>query len=339
MFKFVTRIFRKKAPAASPAPEYTLPSDDPDTNPIIVEDDGVEPVMHEVAALNSRLLAPVDPLDPAGMSARTRAVVEIKSGLNDLGSHIRMLGQRMHAQSMGQARLIEALSNLPATLRDVIPNTEEQTRALAAMKLALDEQAEANRNFVEAMKPLPAFVEAAANLPETARKQMWAINELTKQLEEGNRDAKAQGEQVKVMVETIAASQSASGEQVREAVGELTKLQKAQLKQAELAVKSAELARRSAQQHHLQVERSQQSRMTAIARDQTRHFNRIEEHFRKTARTQFVLTGVAVVLAVAALAFAGLVMGGVVKLPASQQPATTVQHDSPKVDPDAVVSK
>ncbi|MEZ5993638.1 MAG: hypothetical protein R3E76_14990 [Planctomycetota bacterium] len=337
MFKFVTRMF-KKDETAQQEETYELPSDNPEVNPILVEDDGEEIPAEEVVMLNSRLLAPVNPLDPANMSVRTRAVVEMKTGLNDLGSHIRMLGQRLHAQSMGQARLIEALSSLPATLQQVLPNIEEQNRVLGAMKLALDEQSESNHTFVEALKPLPQFVSAVANLPETAKKQMWAINELTKQLEDGNSQTREQSEQVKVMVETLTQSNEAKADELKNAVGELSKFQKAQLKQAALAVKSNELARRSQRRHHSEVARTQQGRLSAMQRDQSRHFNRIEEHFKRTSRAQFAMTGVAVALAVAALTFATLLVTGTVKLPTTQQPTAQVQPAQP-VDDSAVVSR
>lgn len=333
MFKKLTRMFRKK----HEEDVYELPSDNPEINPILVEDDDEIPP-EEVVMLNSRLLAPVNPNDPSSMSVRTRAVVEMKSGLNDLGAHIRMLGQRLHAQSMGQAKLIEALSNLPETLKEVLPNAEEQNRALGALKLALDEQTEANRTFVDALKPLPQFVSTMANLPETAKKQMWAINELTKQLEEGNSQAKEQGEQVKVMVETLAAANGQKSEELQKTVEELTKFQKAQLKQAALAVKSSELARRSQRRHHTEIARSQQSRLNSMQRDQSRYFNRIEEHFKRSARTQLVLTGAAGLIAIAALTFAVLMGSGVIEIGGKAQPTAETQTDRP-VDDSAVVAK
>jgi hypothetical protein len=336
MFKFVTRMF-KKTEDAQPEETYQLPSDDPEVNPILVEDDGEEIPAEEVVMLNSRLLAPVNPQDPSSMSVRTRAVVEMKNGLNDLGSHIRMLGQRLHAQSMGQAKLIEALSTLPGTLQQVLPNVEEQNKVLGAMKLALDEQAESNKTFVDALKPLPGFVSAVANLPETAKKQMWAINELTKQLEDGNSQAKEQSEQVKVMVETLADANSTKAEEMQKTVTQMTKIQKAQLKQAALSVKSQELARRSQRRHHSEVSRTQQNRLTSMQRDQSRHFNRIEEHFKRTSRMQFAMTGVAVALAVAALTFATLLITGAVDLPGAKQPTAKVQAQP--VDDSAVVSR
>jgi len=333
MFKFVTRMFKKKPAEAE---TYQLPSDDPELNPILVED-GDEIPAEEVVMLNSRLLAPVNPLDPAGMSVRTRAVVEMKNGLTDLGQHVRMLGQRLHAQSMGQARLIEALSSLPATLKEVLPNMEEQNRALGALKLALDEQAEANRTFVDALKPLPQFVQATANLPETVKKQMWAINELTRQLEDGNSQAREQSEQVKVMVETLVQGSDAKAAELKSVVEEMNKVQKAQLKQAALAVKSSELARRSQRRHHTEVARTQESRLTTMQQDQSRYFNRIEEHFKRSSRTQFALTGAAMVLALAAMAFAVLMATGVIELPRQSQPTADATERS--VDPDAMVSK
>lgn len=334
MFKKLTRMFRKK----QEEPTYELPSDNPEINPILVEDDDEIPP-EEVVMLNSRLLAPVNPNDPSNMSVRTRAVVEMKTGLNDLGAHIRMLGQRLHAQSMGQTKLIEALSNLPGVLKEVLPNAEEQNRALGAMKLALDEQTDANRTFVEALKPLPQFVTSMANLPETAKKQMWAINELTKQLEEGNSQAREQGDQVKVMVETLAEANGEKSEELQKTVEELTKFQKAQLKQAALSVKSSELARRSQRRHHSEVARTQQSRLTAMQRDQSRYFNRIDEHFRRSARTQLVLTAAAGLIAIAALTFAVLMGGGVIDFGGKKaQPTAETQVERPS-DDNAVVSK
>jgi chromosome segregation ATPase len=336
MFKFVTRIFRKRSD--NNAPEYRLPSDDPELNPILVEDDGEDLAVHEVAALNSQLLARVNPLDPAGMSVRTRAIVEMKNGLGDLASHIRTLGQRLHAQSMGQSKLIEALSALPQTIKEVIPNGEAQTNALAAMKLALDDQTAANRQFVEALKPLPDFVAAAANLPETARKQMWALNELTKQLEEGNRATKEQGDQVKVMVETLSAGNTEQKAEISATLEQLANLQKTQLKHTVLAVKSNELARQSQRKHQSELLRANQSRLTAIHRDQVTHLGRIEEHFKASSRRQMVLAGVAAGLAVGALVLTALVATGVVKLPGGDS-APAVAQPERVVDKDAVVGK
>ncbi len=332
MFSMIKRMFRRKP---STVADYQLPSDDPELNPILIEDDS-EIQLQEVATLNSRLLAPVE---QTGMSARTMAVVEIKNGLGDLASHIRVLGQRLHAQSMGQSKLIEALSNLPQTIKEVIPNTQEQTNALCAMKLALDDQAEANRQFVEAMKPLPQFMQAAANLPETARKQMWALNELTKQLEEGNRATKEQGDQVKVMVEALAADSGAKSEQFNGAVEELTKLQKAQLKQAALAVKSNEMSRHSQRRHHTELSRQQHDRWMSLQQDQNRNFNRIEEHFKQSARRQMVLTGAALGLAVGAVTLAVLLVTGLVKMPGSDSQPTADAPTERSVDPNAVVEK
>ena len=178
-----------------------------------------------------------------------------------------------------------------------------------------------------------------ANLPETAKKQMWAINELTKQLEEGNTQAREQGDQVKVMVETLTQTNGKKSEELQKTVEDLTKYQKAQLKQAALAVKSNELARRSQRRHHSEVARTQQSRLTAMQRDQSRYFNRIEEHFKRSARTQFVLTGAAGLVAIAALTFAVLMGSGVIKLGGDKaQPTAETQVERPS-DDSAVVTK
>jgi chromosome segregation ATPase len=212
---------------------------------------------------------------------------------------------------MSNARLIEALTGLPQMLREVIPSSEEQTRALAAMKLALDEQAEANRQFVEALKPLPEFVRAAANLPETARKQMWALEQLTSQLEQGSNAAREQGEQVKVMVETLVQQNAEKGAQVQGMVENLARYQRAQLRQQVNALKAGQEALASQRRHQAELERAQQSRLNLIQRQQAQSFERLEEHFRSGARRQMVITGIAAVLAIGALVFAALVASGV----------------------------
>lgn len=336
MLKFVTKMWKKKEDEEIETQEgYELPSDNPELNPVLVEDDGEEIPEEEVVTLNSRLLAPVNPLDTSGMSVRTRAIVEMKNGLSDLGGHIRMLGQRLHAQSMSQAKLVDALSGLPDTLKQVLPNVEEQTKALAALKMAMDEQTDANRVFVDALKPLPKFVETAGKLPEAAKEQMKAISKLTAQLEQGNLSSQEHSEQVKVLVETLNDSSNAKSEEMKDAVEKLTKYQKAQLKQAALAVKTGELARRSQRRHQSEMQRTQANRLANMQRDQSRHFNRIEEHFKRNSRKQFVMTGVAAVVAVAAIAFAALLVTGVVDLKGTDlntTPATAEQHSAPSTD-------
>jgi chromosome segregation ATPase len=337
MIKFVTRMFKKDE--RENTEDYQLPTDDPEVNPILVEDDGDDVPLQEIASLNSQLLAPADVQDPSGLSVRTRAVVEMQNGLTDLASHIRVLGQRLHAQSMGQSKLIEALSNLPQTIKEVLPDVQEQTNALAALKLAMDEQTAANKTFVDALKPLPKFVETAANLPEAARKQIVVLNELTKQLEDGNTKTQAQSEQVKVMVRTLAASTGKSAEQVTQVVTNLTKLQKAQLKQAALAVKSSELARRDQKRHHTEVAKNQQNRLAAMQRDQTRHFNRIEEHFKRNSRRQLAVAGTAVALAVAAVTFAVVMSSGSFSADKSDAAFPMADNTERVIDGNAVVER
>ncbi len=337
MFKIVTRMFRKKSDKTEA--DYQLPTDDPELNPILVEDDGDEPREQEVAALNSQLLAPINPLDPAAMSVRTRAVVEMKNGLNDLASHIRVLGQRLHAQSMGQSKLIEALSNLPQTIKEVVPTGEAQTNALAAMKIALDKQSHANHRFVEAMKPLPEFMKSIVNLPETARKQMWAITQLTEQLERSNNAVKEQGDQVKVMVEKLAEGNDERSMEISATLEQLANLQKTQVKHSALAVKSSELARQSQRRHQTEALTTQQNRLAAMQRDQCRHFNRIEEHFKSSARRQLAMTGVAVGIAAGAVTLAVLLATGTVKLQDTTSPATADTSTERVVDGDATVQR
>jgi len=306
MFKRITGWFRRKSPASVALPQYVLPSDDPEISPIPVED-ASDVQMAEVASLNSRLLSPVS-ADSAGWSVRTRAVVEMKNGLGDLGSHVRSLGQRLQAQTMGQQRLLEALTNLPLMLRDVIPSGEEQTKALAAMKLALDEQADANRQFVDALKPLPEFVRAAANLPETARKQMWALEKLTEQLEAGNQQATEHGQQVKVLVESLTENNGQNAQQMQGMVEQLTRFQRAQLKQQAAALRGGQAALASQRKHQIEMEKSQQSRLSAIAHTQAQSLHRLEENFRRSTRMQLVVTAAAALLAILALAAVAFVL-------------------------------
>jgi hypothetical protein len=334
MLNFMTKMFRKKDDTTE---HYTLPSDDPEINPILVEDTGEDLALDEVASLNSQLLMPTPQIDAAGMSVRTRAVVEMKHGLNDLASHIRVLGQRLHAQSMGQTKLIEALSNLPHTIKEAVPGVEEQTNALAAVKLALDDQTRASRTFIEALRPLPQFMQAVSKLPEAAQQQMLAITELTRQLDEGNRATKEQGEQVRVMVEKLTTQGEERSVQVKEAVTVMTKLQKAQLKQAALAAKAQEASRASQRRRHTEMVETQQQRLTAMQRDQGRHFGRIEEHFRRSSKRQIAFTGAAVGLAVGSLVLAVMVMTGLVKLPVGEATPTAVQETERNVDGSAVV--
>jgi 3-oxoacyl-(acyl-carrier-protein) synthase len=158
---------------------------------------------------------------------------------------------------------------------------------------------------------------------------MWAINELTKQLETGNSQAIEHSEQVKVMVETLAQANGQKSEELQKTVEELTKFQKAQLKQAALAVKSSELARRSQRRHHSEIARTQQSRLSTMQHDQSRYFNRIEEHFKRSARTQFILTGAAGLIAIAALTFAVLMGSGVIDLGSKAQPTAGTPAERP----------
>lgn len=333
MLQRITRWFRRSKPAAQVSAPYELPSDDPSISPIVVEErDEVQ--LAEVASLNSALLSRVMP-DPAGVSVRTRAVVEIKSGLEDLGSHVRSLGQRLQAQTMSNARLIEALSNLPQMLREVIPSSEEQNRVLAAMKMAMDEQSEANRQFIDALKPLPEFVKAAADLPETARKQVAALEQMTSQLEQGNNAAREQGEQVKVMVETLAQQNADKGQQVQGMVENLARYQRAQLRQQVNALKAGQEALASQRRHQAELERTQQSKLNLIQREQAQNFLRLEEHFRTGARRQLVITGIAAALAIGALVFVALLASGVFR---GEKPAPQAETER-NIPADAVVEK
>lgn len=330
MFKFVTKIFNKKKTTEDLGTTYELPSDDPELNPVLIQDVGDSIQLQEVASLNSQLLATTDQTNQAGMSVRTMAVFEMKNGMTDLSDHVRALGQRLHAQSMGQAKLVEVLTGLPAILKDALPDKHAQNNALGALKLAMDEQNNSNKAFVDALKPLPKFVEAAANLPETARKQMWAMNQLTKQLEESNDEAREQSGQVKLMVETLVEQNGEKADQVKEVVNNLTKYQKAQLKQTALTLKSSEVARKSANKHQNQLQRNQTNRMSSMQRDQSRHFNRIEEHFKKSSRRQLWATAVAVSFAVVATTFAALVATGVLNLNSEKPAAVAIeQNDRP----------
>lgn len=311
MLSFITRLFKKRP--ASMRVNYVLPSDNPDDNPVFVADnDSVE--LTEVASLNSRLLAPVDPMGMGGVSVRTRALIEMKNGFQDLATHVRSLGQRLHSQSMGQSRLIETLTKLPTMLREVIPNGEDQTRALASLKVALDEQACANQIVIEALKPLPAFVTAVCDLPIAAKQQVVALDELTKELERTNNEARTQSNQVKVMVESLVTNEKGKSEELKEAVTRLEEYQKAQLTGVQAQAQAAEAQRRSQRRHHVEVARKQAEHLAALNREQGRYFTRMEEQMSKSARRMMWVAGSAVGAAVVAIMFAVLMATGVINL-------------------------
>ncbi len=337
MLKFITRLFRKRS-SSQPLDKYELPSDNPDSNPVIVVDeDGVD--VTEVASINSRLLASVDSCGMPGMSVRTRALVEMKNGFQDLATHIRSLGQRLHSQSLGQSRLIETLSKLPTMLREVIPNGEDQTRALCALKIALDDQASANQIMIESLKPLPAFVSAVCDLPIAAKQQVVALDELTKELERTNNEARTQSDQVKVMVESLVTNEKDKSEELKTAVQSLEQYQQAQLKAAQMQLKSAEMTRRSQRRHHVEVSRKQAEQLAALNREQGRYFSRMEDQMGKSARRMLWVAGSAVGVAVVSMLIAALLATGVIDLGLGN-PAQPVQAVQPSRETgNAVVSR
>ncbi|KAA0213185.1 hypothetical protein EDM80_08495 [bacterium] len=338
MLKFITRFFRKRGNSDTPVRDnYVLPSDNPDQNPVIVMDeDGID--LTEVASLNSRLLAPVDSLGLSGMSVRTRALIEMKNGFTDLSTHIRSLGQRLHAQSLGQSRLIETLTKLPTMLREVIPNGEEQTKALAALKVALDEQACANQVVIESLKPLPAFVQAVCELPQAARQQVVALDELTRELERTNNEARTQSEQVKVMVESLVTNEKGKSEELKEAVSRMEQFQQAQLAGVQVQAKAAEATRRSQRRHHLEVARKQAEQLASLNREQGRYFARMEEHMHKSARRMMWVAGSAVGLAIISTLVAVLFATGMLDLGTdAARPALVAPAE--RTTGDAVVSR
>lgn len=335
MLSFITRLFKKRP--ASMRVNYVLPSDNPDDNPVFVADgDSVE--LTEVASLNSRLLAPVDPMGMGGVSVRTRALIEMKNGFQDLATHVRSLGQRLHSQSMGQSRLIETLTKLPTMLREVIPNGEDQTRALASLKVALDEQACANQIVIEALKPLPAFVTAVCDLPIAAKQQVVALDELTKELERTNNEARTQSEQVKVMVESFVTNEKGKSEELKEAVVRLEEYQKAQLTGVQAQAQAAEAQRRSQRRHHVEVARKQAEHLASLNREQGRYFARMEEQMSKSARRMMWVAGSAVGAAVVAVMFAVLMATGVINLHEDPKVAAPAEKTTRNVG-DAVVSR
>lgn len=121
MFGALTRWIKRK-PAKMAGQAYVLPSDDPELNPVTVLDDGDDVAASE-ASIDSPLAA--NGGDASG-SARTRAVAEVREGLGELGAQLRALGQRIQAQTMGQAKLLEALAALPALLREATPGGAAQ---------------------------------------------------------------------------------------------------------------------------------------------------------------------------------------------------------------------
>ncbi|MCC6573650.1 MAG: hypothetical protein IT462_07655 [Planctomycetes bacterium] len=325
--KFITRLFKKPVTVAKDIGEdtvvYMLPSDNPAMNPLqIHEAEGVIGA-EDVATLNSRLLAPVG---GAGVSVRTRALVEMKNGFQDLASHVRGLGQRLHAQTLGQSRLIETLTALPTLLQQMIPNGEEQNRALAALKMAMDEQADAHRVFVDALRPLPDFINAVASMPAQAQQQINALSRLTDQLEQNGLETKAQSDQVRVMVENISVANQQANARADAQAQTLQNFQRANLKGVSLQLKSAELGRKSMRRYHQDMARRNSAQMAALQREQGRYFNRLEEHVGRVARRSSQMAFVGAIMGVIGLVFTVLMMTGAIRLGGPSPSPTVVEN-------------
>jgi hypothetical protein len=161
---------------------------------------------------------------------------------------------------------------------------------------------------------LPAFVTAVCDLPIAAKQQVVALDELTKELERTNNEARTQSNQVKVMVESLVTNEKGKSEELKEAVVRLEEYQKAQLTGVQAQAQAAEAQRRSQRRHHVEVARKQAEHLASLNREQGRYFTRMEEQMSKSARRMMWVAGSAVGAAVVAVMFAVLMATGVINL-------------------------
>lgn len=157
----MTRWLRRKPAPSAP---YALPTDDPELTPLHVSGD-------------SAAAAPLEDTAEPLPASRVQAIEEMKAGISDLGAQVRMLAQRLQAQNIGNARLLEALQGLPSALREAMPGGAEHAGALAAMTQALDQQAQANAKLAQILEPLPQL---ATLLPQTASRQLQAMEQVAR---------------------------------------------------------------------------------------------------------------------------------------------------------------
>jgi hypothetical protein len=164
MFGSITRWLRRK-PSDEVEGRYVLPSDDPELSPITITDQSAELLPAECEL----------PLE-AAPSASARNVAAVQDGLAELASQVRTLGQRVQAQAIGNARLLEALNALPTALRDAMPGGTDHTLALNAMRDALAENAGTNSRLCEALTPLQHL----AAMPAKAEAQLDALQQVAR---------------------------------------------------------------------------------------------------------------------------------------------------------------
>jgi hypothetical protein len=163
MFGTISRWLRRR-PADEAAGRYVLPSDDPEVSPITVADESAELLPAEIEPLSE----PAGPPQPA--------VAAVQDGLAELASQVRTLGQRVQAQAMTNARLLEALQALPAALRGAIPGGAEHAQALGALRDAIAENAANNARLCEGLAPLKQL----ADLPARAGEQVSALQQVAR---------------------------------------------------------------------------------------------------------------------------------------------------------------
>lgn len=164
MFGSITRWLRRK-PSDEVESRYVLPSDDPELNPITISDESAE-----------LLPAEIEPLSAPAPSASARTVAAVQDGLAELASQVRTLGQRVQAQAIGNARLLEALNALPTALRDAMPGGADHTGALNAMRDALAENASTHSRLCEALTPLQHL----AAMPAKAEAQLETMKQVAR---------------------------------------------------------------------------------------------------------------------------------------------------------------
>jgi hypothetical protein len=161
MFGSISRWLRRRS-ADEAAGRYVLPSDDPELSPITITDQSAELLPAECEL----------PLE-AAPSASVRTVAAVQDGLAELASQVRTLGQRVQAQAMGNARLLEALQDLPNSLRSAMPGGADHSGALDAMREAMAASAASTARLCEALAPL-------RDLPAKATEQLTAMRQVAR---------------------------------------------------------------------------------------------------------------------------------------------------------------
>ena len=120
-------------------------------------------------------------------------------------------------------------------------------------------------------------------------------------------------------------------------VEQMTKYQRAGLKQAFIANQQQDAVRKSQRRHHAELEHVQSAKLASIQKEQARQFAAMEGHLTRSAKRQSILAGAAVAVAAVAAALMMLVATGVIRVGDSAQ--GMAQTEAERRVPDAVVQR